>query len=108
MAATIMILYNLFTWVELTQNMKKSKNLKEEPDGIKRAMMMISELDSICDSCTTIKNSILTGEVQEEEKVNVDEEEEQVPKEQPQTDLSGHILELWDLKKRVQYFSVLI
>ena len=58
MASIIMILYNLFTWVEFTQNLKKGKQFAHLDDEMDRAHLLISEMESICEACSTIKNSI--------------------------------------------------
>lgn len=59
MAAVIMILYNLFTWVEITQNLRNGKRFIDCKSEMEKAQHLISQLDEICTTCSTIKNSIV-------------------------------------------------
>jgi hypothetical protein len=54
-ASIIMILYNFFTWIEFTQNLRESTRFSEKDKEIDRAKLLIDELDEVCDYCTTIK-----------------------------------------------------
>lgn len=67
MAAVIMILYNLFTWVEFTQILTKGKQFPECKDEMERAQLLIADVDMICEACSTIKNSIAQKDLQEPE-----------------------------------------
>lgn len=54
-AAIIMVLYNFFAWVEFTQDLNNQTRFNQLDSEMDRAKLLISELDQVCDFCTTLK-----------------------------------------------------
>lgn len=57
-ASVIMILYNLFAWVSLVQNIRNSKQLTEIKSELERARTLLAPLDEVANICSTIRNTI--------------------------------------------------
>lgn len=57
-----MILYNLFTWVQIVQDIKNSKQITRVPSEIDRAKDILSHMDTISEVASTVKASIAGGE----------------------------------------------
>lgn len=55
-AAVIMILYNLYTWVELTQSLQNGEQFSDKETELERAKQLISHMDDVCRLCSTINN----------------------------------------------------
>lgn len=54
-ASIIMIMYNYFAWVEFTQNMSDDTQFADLDNVMDRATLLMSELDHVCDYCTTLR-----------------------------------------------------
>lgn len=54
-ASIIMIMYNYFAWVEFTQNMSDDTQFADLDNVMDRASLLMSELDHVCDYCTTLR-----------------------------------------------------
>ena len=55
-AAIILILYNLFTWVSYTQSLKKGPHFSEADSELDRAKLLVKLMDDVCETCSTISN----------------------------------------------------
>lgn len=71
-------------------------------DEMERAQLLISEMDAICEACSTIKNSISQKDIQEtDERDDYSEEEEKF-----EPDLEGHTITVLDKNHEYEYFTV--
>lgn len=50
--ATIVILFNLFYWSTMTQQMKDAPNIKAEPDELNRVKLLLEMMESTSKICS--------------------------------------------------------
>lgn len=109
-AAVIMILYNLFTWVEFTQSFRNGKQFHECENEMEKAKLLIGHLDEVCQVCSTIKNSIVQQEIEQRDGFN--QQGLQAPvatiADWNEVDFDGHVITVIDQIHDMEYFQVKI